>query len=316
VSRLVRRLGYTVAILFIACALLLAALSLPGSGWRALSVQTGSMHPAINPGALVLVHSVPVSTLKTGDVITYNSRLINGELVTHRIVAFRQNGASRDIIVKGDANRLPDPPVSPARVVGRVDGSIPGAGRLIDALHKPLGLALIIYIPALLIVIYEVQLMANRLAEVKRADKPEPPLEEPFIPETMPSLRRARMQQRRVARRLDGLLLMLAVGVLLAYTGLNATYAQLTSHAELTGESMSATAPPTTTPTPPSGGGGNSNCSSSTSSTTVNIHTSTSQTSSSGTSTDSSDVTTHGSVSTGSHTNSSSTNVNVNITNC
>ena len=62
--------GLSVTILAVCCvALLMFGISM--TGWKALSVPTGSMRPAIPPGSLVLVHRVSISSLKVGDVITY-----------------------------------------------------------------------------------------------------------------------------------------------------------------------------------------------------------------------------------------------------
>src|SRR3989344_3934453 len=134
---------------FSAITLLLALLSLRIGGWKALSVQTGSMRPAINPGDMVLVKSVPTSSLKVGDVITYISPKNNKQTITHRITAI--NGPQ--LTVKGDANAVVDPVVPVNRVVGKQSFKVPFVGYVINFLHSWLGLATVVYVPAIGVII-------------------------------------------------------------------------------------------------------------------------------------------------------------------
>ncbi len=158
---------YMVATLSIVAVSLLIVFGLPITGWKALSVQTGSMRPHIPPGSLVLVHRVPGSQLRIGDVITYNSMVSPGEQITHRIVGFKQVGPVREVVVKGDANPLPDPPLLASQVVGKVAGSAPYIGRVIDFVHSPLGLALLVYVPALAVIFYEIKHLVDGLTELE-----------------------------------------------------------------------------------------------------------------------------------------------------
>jgi len=161
---------YTISTLCIA--LILIIFGLPITGWKALSVQTGSMRPAINPGALVLVHRVPDSQeLHIGDVITYNSMVAKGERITHRIVGFKQVGTVRDIVVKGDANKTADPPLMPSQVVGKVTAHIPYAGRVVDFVHSIPGLIVLVYLPALLLIIFEIAALIRRLTEIELEER-------------------------------------------------------------------------------------------------------------------------------------------------
>ena len=167
-SKLATALRLCGTALFIGICALLLVLSLPNSSWKALSVQTGSMQPAINAGDMVLVHRVPASNLQIGDVITYVNSHNKKQTTTHRIVAI--NGSQ--ITVKGDANRSTDVPISASTVVGKVSYSLPRVGNALNFTREPLGmwmlLAVGVYLPALLISISEVR----RLAEYYRKTQP------------------------------------------------------------------------------------------------------------------------------------------------
>ena len=146
----------SIAILAVGCgALLLFGIST--TGWKALAVPTGSMRPAIPPGSLVLVHRVPISSLKVGDVITYINPLNPRTTLSHRIVnKYLVGGKVPAFVTKGDANKTNDIPITEGSVEGKVVWHIPRVGYwLIDA-KNPLIILPIIYIAALIIMFEEV----------------------------------------------------------------------------------------------------------------------------------------------------------------
>lgn len=137
----------------------LLAFGLPSSGFKALSVQTGSMEPSIKPGHLVLVKSIKPTDIAVGDVITYSSADKPGQTITHRVTEVRSDGNKPlQFVTKGDANPSVDPKTIPVhRVVGKVSANIPYAGFVADFLRTPLGLALAIYLPALFVIVAELR---------------------------------------------------------------------------------------------------------------------------------------------------------------
>jgi signal peptidase I len=159
--KLLKSLQIIVVVLLFGTAAFFAALSLPVSGWKLLSVQTGSMEPNISTGSLVFVHNVPLETLDKGDVITYKSKNKVGKTVTHRVVEKKgnQNGP-KQFITKGDANPTVDMPVSQHDVVGKVDYYVPFLGEVLDFIRSPAGLLIAIYLPALLVVWQEIKRLA------------------------------------------------------------------------------------------------------------------------------------------------------------
>jgi signal peptidase I len=256
-SKLKTTLKVTGVTLFLALAAFLIVFSLPASGWKALSVQTGSMTPAIPAGSLVFVHSVPTTSLNVGDVITYKSKESAGQTITHRITHIQtENRAIPEITVKGDANKQADQPFPATQVVGNVTAAVPYAGKALDFVKSPLGLVLLVYVPALLIFIYEIQLLVKRLAkyEASRQAQPVPvaieepmdmPVEEPAeeLEEPSPAPPRPEPAKRTRPRIIDGLSVLLVAALLVTTAGV--TKAALNSTATLTGNTIAATAPVT-----------------------------------------------------------------------
>lgn len=115
-----------------------------------LSVQTGSMAPALQPGDAVAVRQVDAADLKLGDVISFRSPADPEVVITHRIV--QASSAGGGIVTQGDNNTTADQSLEPSQVLGRVERSIPNAGYLIDFIHSPVGLVLGVYVPAAFLV--------------------------------------------------------------------------------------------------------------------------------------------------------------------
>jgi len=126
-------------------------------GWKALSVPTGSMRPGMPPGSLALMHRVPDSTLKVGDVITYVNPLHPSTTISHRIVKkYLISNKIPAFITKGDANKSADVPVVEGLVQGQVLWHIRDVGQWLMWSKTLLGIAVLVYVPALFIIAEEI----------------------------------------------------------------------------------------------------------------------------------------------------------------
>lgn len=96
-----------------------------------MTVMTGSMAPNIPPGHIIVFHEVDADTLKVGDVIAYQptDNSTGGVPITHRVIEVQGTaGHATRIIVQGDANPVPDRPVNPAQIIGKMSYCIPYVG--------------------------------------------------------------------------------------------------------------------------------------------------------------------------------------------
>ena len=107
--------------------------------YRTETVLSGSMVPRFSPGDVVVVTPEPSTSLRVGQVITYNVPTGDHEPVSHRVVAILHGGPNPVIRTKGDANNAPDPWT--ARLAGptvwRQRWVIPYAGWVIEWLRQP-----------------------------------------------------------------------------------------------------------------------------------------------------------------------------------
>ena len=119
--------GYVVAILLI----VFAGFSFTGNV-KARIVLTGSMSPAINVGDVIVTVPITQKVPQIDDVIAYQAKRFNGENVavfSHRIIG---GDIENGFIVKGDANKSPDPQKPKAAdILGVVLFTIPFVGNLL-----------------------------------------------------------------------------------------------------------------------------------------------------------------------------------------
>jgi signal peptidase I len=119
--------GYAVAVLL----MVFAGFSYTGNV-KARIVLTGSMAPAIKAGDVIITVPIKNKAPQIDDVIAYQAKRFNGDKVavfSHRII---DGDLENGFIVKGDANKSPDPQKPKAEdILGVVFFVIPFIGNLL-----------------------------------------------------------------------------------------------------------------------------------------------------------------------------------------
>ena len=103
------------------------------TGYFSAIVGSGSMEPTVSVNDLLIVKGE--KSYQKGDIITYVSP--GGSLITHRVEEVSDGG----YVAKGDANNIPDEEITEQMVLGKLIYVIPKAGRIIDAVVSPAGIA-------------------------------------------------------------------------------------------------------------------------------------------------------------------------------
>lgn len=101
--------------------------------------RSGSMEPGYPVGALAAVSEVPASSLKPGDVATV-SRTPASTPITHRVVSVTPDPALAGhtiLVLKGDANRSPDPVEYRVATARQMLFVVPGLGSWVMDLRSP-----------------------------------------------------------------------------------------------------------------------------------------------------------------------------------
>ncbi len=158
---------YIVIVFIVAIALLLIVSVLPITGnYRLMVVQSGSMEPVIKMGGIVMVK--PMEDYKIGDVISFGEVTRTKAPTTHRIYDMKITEGRISYITKGDANNAPDQKeISKDEIIGKVLIDVPYFGYVVDFAKKPVGFALIIIVPAAIIIFDEVKKIYGEVKKKK-----------------------------------------------------------------------------------------------------------------------------------------------------
>lgn len=130
---------------------------------RFLTVGNQAMTPALKQGDLVIMKNTSPSTLRVGDVVAYQDT-ISKALVVHRVIATPAMLGEDLFQTKGDVTTVPDQPVRAADITGHVNYVVPKLGYVVEMLRNPIGMALIIYVPALIILANEIRRLSRYYA--------------------------------------------------------------------------------------------------------------------------------------------------------
>ena len=120
-------------------------------------VLSGSMSPAIDPGAVVVVQDTSAEQIEEGDVITFTDTGVaaaatSTDRVTHRVIEINRTNGGLWFQTKGDANEEPDPtPVVPEQVIGKVWFHVPLLGRFVLFAGTRAGIISFVVVPGILL---------------------------------------------------------------------------------------------------------------------------------------------------------------------
>lgn len=140
-------------------------------GSQIMVVLSGSMSPAFDTGSIVAVKPVAFHDVKVNDIITFKDP--EGLTITHRVI---EVGAGQ-LITKGDANDGKDTsPVTPDRLIGKVQYSVPLIGYFIEFARSGLGMLLMLAVPGVYLIVSQVWKLLRmiREEEAKTAAKSQP----------------------------------------------------------------------------------------------------------------------------------------------
>jgi len=155
-------------LLVLAMSLALFILAGPYLGWRLDAVAGNSMQPVIRMGDVVITQTADASEISIGDIVTYVSPL-NSKLVTHRVVEIRE-GSRLILQTQGDANDSIDNYGVPAEnLIGKVIFTLPYVGYITDILKNRSLLIIAVIIPAVLLIIIEINTITRVIAERRDA---------------------------------------------------------------------------------------------------------------------------------------------------
>lgn len=136
-------------------------------------IISGSMEPNIHVYDVIVSKRVDTTELKKGDVITFysNDNRFYGVTVTHRIIEVI-DGEKGIFRTRGDANNVEDDALTiKDNIVGKVVMRIPQLGRLQFFLASKGGWLVIVLIPCLAIISYDIVKVVKLTSKKKKKKK-------------------------------------------------------------------------------------------------------------------------------------------------
>ena len=129
-------------------------------GYRAFIVHTDSMSATdFNAGDLIFVKEVDCTTLEEGDIITYISQNSQsfGETITHKIRKTTVDAQGKPgFVTYGTTTNVDDETiVTYPYVLGKYQGHAPKLGTFFNFLKTPQGYIVCIFVPFMLLIIYQ-----------------------------------------------------------------------------------------------------------------------------------------------------------------
>ena len=135
------------------------------AGYQMHIILSDRMSPEIESGSLAFARQVEAEQIVVGDIIIFRSPDDAETLITNRVVGINRD-EQLQFVTGSDAHELEDPgPVPAENVVGRVSGSVSYIGYLLDYAQTTQGLILLIFVPGILIIVYEVSKIIKYMTE-------------------------------------------------------------------------------------------------------------------------------------------------------
>jgi signal peptidase I len=108
--------------------------------YRTLTMLSGSMRPVAAPGDVLVMRPEPTAAVRAGQVLAFAAPLPGAPVISHRVVSVVHGDDGTVIRTRGDANVGEDP--WRLRLTGdtawHLVGVVPGVGRAVSLLHRPL----------------------------------------------------------------------------------------------------------------------------------------------------------------------------------
>ena len=138
--------------------------------FNAYVVMSSSMLPTIQVKDIVVTKKVPEEKLEVGDIITFISpdTRFGGISITHRIIEkyYDESIGSYSYRTKGDNNNIADSVLVPNKnILGKVILKVPKLGYLQDILSSKGGLIIVVLIPCLVILSYDIMKLLKKAGQ-------------------------------------------------------------------------------------------------------------------------------------------------------
>jgi signal peptidase len=118
-------------LLFVAFVAALVVVVPAATGSTPYTILTTSMEPSYPPGTLIIVKPTDPQAINVGDVVTYQVKSNEPEVITHRVIQIRHSSdpdVELQFVTQGDNNGSPDGAIRAVQIRGVVWYAVPWIG--------------------------------------------------------------------------------------------------------------------------------------------------------------------------------------------
>lgn len=134
-------------------------------------MKDNGINADVNPGSLAVVREIDPAELAVGDLITYRTDLGPQATATRRVVEVKREDNLQLITRGDDPAAVQTIPVEAGNLIGKVVFSLPYVGLLVDYVKTSQGLILLIFVPGIIIILYQLVKIIKHLSAGKAENR-------------------------------------------------------------------------------------------------------------------------------------------------
>jgi len=124
-------------------------------GYQVYVIKSDYLSPEVASGSLAIGRKADLGQINEGDIITYRSADDSAAIAAGRVAGIKRENGLRVIDVSGADASGERQPVEPEAVIGMLICAVPYIGYLIDYAQTREGLILLIFVPGILIIVFQ-----------------------------------------------------------------------------------------------------------------------------------------------------------------
>lgn len=141
------------------------------AGFTFYVMQDDNLNPDANPGSLAVVRSTDVTSVSLGDIINYKTQVSPDATSTQRVVEINREDGLKFVTSGYGAGAAQTNTVPAEDVLGKVLVLIPFYGRMVDYVQTSQGLIMLIFVPGVIIIIYQLIKIIRHLSGNRKSGR-------------------------------------------------------------------------------------------------------------------------------------------------
>lgn len=141
------------------------------AGFTFYVMQDKDLNPDANPGSLAVVHSTDVTSVSLGDIINFRTQVSPNATATQRVVEINRDEGLKFVTSSNGTGAVQTTIVPAEDVLGKVLVAVPFYGRMVDYVQTSQGLILLIFVPGVIIIIYQLIKIIRHISGNRKSNR-------------------------------------------------------------------------------------------------------------------------------------------------